>query len=143
MNTTAALETKLRAYYITAVSGVLFALIGFSYNAWRLEVSEDNSNVRTAAFAVLNELAELEQLIYHAHYDRIDTSARTGWVKVGLIVDLSDLISTPVHQQALLLRQSWQQRWQTFTNDQLATNQLVDAIDSVRREIKQKLSELS
>ena len=51
------LENKLKAYYATAILGVVFAVIGFTYNAWRLEVSEDNTNIRTAAFAVLNELA--------------------------------------------------------------------------------------
>ncbi|MBL4621214.1 MAG: hypothetical protein JKY89_02340, partial [Immundisolibacteraceae bacterium] len=136
MNTTQALETKLRAYYITAVSGVLFALIGFSYNAWRLEVSEDNNNIRTAAFAVLTELAELEQLIYLAHYDHSNASPRTGWVKAGLIVDPSGLISEPVQQQATALRQSWTQRWQRFPADRTATDELVAAIDAVRVEIK-------
>lgn len=64
------LENKLKAYYATAILGAVFAVIGFTYNAWLLEVSEDNTNIGTAAFAVLNELAELEQTIYSAHYDQ-------------------------------------------------------------------------
>ena len=143
MNSDLALEARLKAYYITAISGVVFALLGFSYNTWRLEVSEDNNNVRTAAFAVLNELAELEQFIYLAHYDHANTSPRTGWVKVGLIADLSGLISEPVKKQAQLLRESWSLRWELFAGDRAATNELVNAIDAVRDAIKQKLLELS
>jgi len=60
------LENKLKAYYVTAIFGVVFAIVGFGYNTWRLELSEDNNNVRTASFEVLTNLAELEQVIYAA-----------------------------------------------------------------------------
>jgi hypothetical protein len=40
------LENELIGYYTTALLGLVFAIVGFSYNAWRLEVSEDNSNIR-------------------------------------------------------------------------------------------------
>ena len=63
------LEKKFKVYYLTAIFSLIFAVVGFSYNAWRLEVTEDNSNIRTTAFEVLTELAELQQLIYSAHYD--------------------------------------------------------------------------
>lgn len=63
--------------------GLVFAVIGFSYNAWRLESSEKNNNVRLAAFTVITELAQLEQLVYAAHYDQdpVNGSPRKGWVK--------------------------------------------------------------
>ena len=54
MNINDSLQSKLKAGYITAVSRLLFALIRFAYNAWRLEVSEDNNNLRTAAFALMD-----------------------------------------------------------------------------------------
>jgi len=96
------LEDKLKVYYVTAIFSVVFAVVGFSYNAWRLEVTEDNSNIRAASFEVLTVLAELEQIIYAAHYDK-DTkegSPRKGWVKIGLIVDLDSLISKSSEEQA-------------------------------------------
>ena len=61
---------KLKAYYLTAILSLVFAVIGFSYNAWRLEATEDNSNIRTASFEVLGELAELEHVIYAAYLPR-------------------------------------------------------------------------
>ena len=78
----------------TAVVSLVFAVTGFSYNAWRLEQSEENNIVRDASFQVLTELAEFEQVIYINHYDgdSIAGSPRLGWVKIGLVNDLSMLI---------------------------------------------------
>lgn len=138
------LERKLSNYYITAIMGVVFAVLGFSYNTWRLEVSEDNNNIRTAAFAVLNELAELEQIIYAAHYDKntVAGSPRKAWVKVGLIVDLSSLINEAVSKQSLQLKDSWSARWVVVMNDREATDQLVVDINNVRAAIKAELKKL-
>ena len=139
------LENKLKVYYITAILSLFIAVIGFSYNAWRLEVTEDNSNIRTASFEVLGQLAELEQIIFAAHYDK-DMDAgnpRKGWVKVGLIVDLSVLISKPVEKKSLDLKEAWSNNWQKAVNEQAATIELTEAIDQVRKEIKQVLSGLN
>jgi hypothetical protein len=138
------LESKLKVYYLTAIFSVFFAVVGFSYNAWRLEVTEDNSNIRAASFEVLTVLAELEQIIYAAHYDK-DTkegSPRKGWVKIGLIVDLSSLISKSSEEQAQKLKATWQKNWKIMTHDSEATNILVSKIESVRSEIKLTLNEL-
>ena len=139
------LENKLKIYYIIAILSLVFAVIGFSYNAWRLEVTEDNSNIRTASFKVLGQLAELEQIIFAAHYDK-DMDAgnpRKGWVKVGLIVDLSVLISKPVEKKSLDLKETWSNNWQKAASEQDATIKLTEAIDQVRNEIKQVLGGLN
>jgi len=138
------LERRLKVYYLTAIFGVIFAVIGFSYNAWRLEVSEDNNTIRTASFEVLVLLAEFEQLIYAAHYDRDleEGNPRKGWIKVGLIVDLSALISTASEKQAQELKAAWDNNWRIMTDNRQATDYLVRAIESVRREIKLTLNEL-
>ena len=64
------LHRKLQVYYLTAVLGVVIALLGFGYNTWRLEISENNNNIRTAAFESFKALATLEQIIYARHYDQ-------------------------------------------------------------------------
>lgn len=101
------LKKKLRLYYITTIFSLLFAVVGFSYNTWRLEVSEDNNNVRTASFEVLKSLSEFEQVIFAAHYDQDDDAGnpRLGWIKIGLIVDLSGLISPEVESSAVQLKE--------------------------------------
>ena len=139
-----AFERKLTTYYITAIFGVIFAIIGFSYNAWRMEISEDNNNIRTASFEILKELASLEQLIYSAHYDNNpeEGNPRKGWVKVGLIVDLSGLVSDSVYRQAMNLEASWTKNWAQYSQSRDATDTLVELIDRVRSEIKLTLASL-
>lgn len=138
-------ENKLTIYYITAVFSLIFALVGFSYNAWRLESTEDNNNIRTASFEVLRELAELEQIIYVAYYDKdaIKGNPRIGWVKVGLIVDLSVLINQSVQQKSLALRDSWSSSWEKIADEQDAIKKLSADIDKVRNEIKLALNNLN
>lgn len=138
------LENKLRIYYITAIFSMIFAVAGFSYNAWRLELSEENSNIRTASFQVLNELAEFEQIIYAAYYDkdRIAGNPRKGWVKVGLIVDLSVLIDMSVHQRAKDLHATWASDWEQLVTDEAVVNSLVIKIEKVRQQVKETLHDL-
>lgn len=138
------LQLKFRIYYLTALFSLVFAVVGFSYNAWRMEVSEDNNNIRTAAFEVLTELAELQQLVYAAHYDQdpVAGNPRTGWVKVELIDELSGLIGEKVDQEATLLREAWSNNWDDITDSREATDLIVEYIDRVRGAIKDVLEQL-
>ena len=138
------LEQKLKSYYLTALFGVVFAVVGFSYNAWRLEVSEDNSNIRTASFEVLKELSELEQIIFTRHYDKDiqKGNPRIGWVKVGLILDLSILISPEVNSKAEILKNNWASGWASIASNRDTVDKLSNSIDQIRIEIKIVLSQL-
>ena len=138
------LKNKLRIYYITTIFSLIFAVIGFSYNAWRLEVSEDNNNVRTASFEVLKNLAEFEQVLFSAHYDQDEVSGnpRLGWIKIGLVVDLSGLISPEVETSAVRLKQRWNDNWSTIQASQNDISFMTDQIDEVRATIKTKLADL-
>jgi len=137
-------NSKLRLFYVTSVLSMIFAVIGFSYNTWRMQVTEENNNIRTASFEVLSRLSEMEQLIYTAHYDKntIDGSPRKIWVKVGLIVDLSGLISPQVEKEAESLKSLWGASWQNVREDEETTQQLVMSIDLVRKNIKRALRNL-
>ena len=139
-----ALKHKLRLYYFTAIFSMIFAVVGFSYNAWRMEVSEDNNNIRTASFEVLQSLAELEQNIYAAHYDQDieNGSPRIGWVKIGLVNDLSPLISGSAQLKAKQLKQYWAANWQDVNEQTATVEQLVKYIDEVRAAIQQQLTAL-
>ena len=137
-------QKKLYIYQFTVIFSVLFALIGFSYNVWRMEVSEENSNIRTACFEILKELSSLEQLIYTAHYDGDlqEGSPRKGWVRVGLIADLSVLTDKSVVQKAEALKNVWAEHWDDMAANQDSVDQIVSAIDAVRNEIKVILGSL-
>lgn len=131
-------QTKLKLYYLTALFSLIFSLLGFSYNAWRMEISEDNSNVREAAFEVLKELGELEQIVYVLHYDhdQEDGNPRKGWVKVGLIQDLGMLVSPQAEQSAIQLKQVWSQQWAQLGAEQAANDAVITHIEAVRQQVK-------
>jgi hypothetical protein len=133
-----------KIYHWTLVFSVLFALLGFSYNVWRMEATETNSNIRTAGFEMLKTLSELEQIVYAAHYDKdIEKgNPRTGWVKVGLITELSLLTSEPVLREATTLKSVWSRHWQAMENQRESSDAIILAIDNVRNELKTLLSSL-
>ena len=131
-------------YQATALFSVLFALMGFSYNVWRMEVTERNSNVRDSAFELLLQLAELEQAVYAAHYDQ-DTergSPRDGWVKVGLISDLSNSCGQSVVAAAAELKEVWSVNWSSLPGERAAADAVVVAIDNTRTQVQAQLRAL-
>ena len=138
------LRQKVLLFQITTLIGVVFGLVGFSYNVWRMEITEANNNVRTACFEILTELAELEQVLYAAHYDQdeVQGSPRLGWVKVGLITDLSVLASDSIEKRAENLKAVWSEHWADYAENREAVDTIVNAIDEVRAEIKSVLRSL-
>ena len=144
MNKDKAVFNKLYLYQLAVIFSVLFALVGFSYNVWRMEITEENDNIRTASFEILLELSSLEQLIYAAHYDKdkVNGSPRKGWVIVGLVNDLSVLAGDSIQEDARALKEIWAVQWEGINDDEKAVKQIIEAIDSIRSEIKQVLTKL-
>lgn len=139
-----ALEPRLRSYRLVALLSLVFAVTGFSYNAWRLEASEANANRRTASFQVLLELAELEQIVYAAHYDQDPEAGnpRDGWVRVGLVVDLSVLVGPGARERAEALKAVWAERWPRMAEEQAAAEAIVAAVEAARAEVNRTLATL-
>ncbi|SES67527.1 hypothetical protein [Thalassotalea agarivorans] len=138
------MERKNRIYLFTAIISFAFAFLGFSYNTWRLEVTEDNNNIRMASFSVLNELAEFEQIVFAAHYDQntVEGSPRKGWVKVGLIADLAVFISPQVEQQARALKQVWGENWPNVATQVDSVERVLTNVEQVRQAVKSQLRQL-
>jgi hypothetical protein len=137
-------DKQIRNYQVAVIASLLFALLGFSYNVWRMEVTEENANTRTACFEMLLVLSELEQLVYSAHYDKniIEGSPRKGWVKVGLTVDLSVLTTKKVKDSALKLKEAWSSHWESIDNNEQSVEAIIFSIENSRSEIKMLLKEL-
>jgi hypothetical protein len=135
---------KMMLYQLTDIFSMLFALIGFSYKVWRRDVTEQNSNIRTASFEMLLTLASLEQLVYGLHYDKNDTAgtARDGWVKVGLIEDLSMLTPHVITDKTHILKITWNENWGTMIDKNQSAENIVAAIHAVRVEISNTLQRL-
>ena len=53
-----------------ALISIIIAVSSLSYNTWRNEKTEDNRNQRLASLEVLLKLNELQQVIFHSHYDK-------------------------------------------------------------------------
>ncbi len=142
--TAAPLFRSQRLYTASLVFSVLFALAGFTYNVWRMEVTEENSNIRTACFEMLLTLSEFEQLLYVAHYDGDlrEGSPRKGWVRVNLVEDLSVLAGRTVEARARGLKAVWGASWAEIATEREAVDRVVQAIDGVRAEIKRVLRSL-
>lgn len=136
---------KQNLYLLTAILSFSFALIGFSYNVWRLEVTEANNTIRMASFQVLLELAELEQVAFAAHYDKdlVLGNPRTGWVKVGLINDLSPLVSEEMVESTAKLRTVWRQEWELLPEQESSVEKITQSIDLIRADIKKQLAKLN
>ena len=59
---------QLRRNTVALISLVV-AISSLSYNTWRNEATEENRNLRVAAFEILLKLGELQQVVFHSHYD--------------------------------------------------------------------------
>ena len=137
---------KKRQYqFYFVIFSVILSLSGFSYNVWRLESTETNNTIRTASFEMLKELSSLEQLIYSLHYDKdkLEGSPRKGWVRVGLINDLSPLVGENVMLKSSQLRSVWANNWNNVENSMNSTDNVINAIEATRKEIKTKLTTLN
>jgi len=139
------LPKRFRSYQITAIASLLFAVIGFSFNAWRMAESEQNNTIRTASFEILIQLSALEQVVFAAYYDKdLKTgSPRLGWIAVGLIDDLSQLTDKQVQASATELKQQWQQQWPKIHEDQSAVEAVQKSTDAVRKQIHMTLRALN
>ncbi|MEZ9820075.1 hypothetical protein AB4238_05540 [Shewanella sp. 10N.286.45.A1] len=128
----------INVFQLTAVFSMLFALVGFSYNVWRMEITEYN-NVRSASFELLLQLSELESIIYAAHYDQdvIQGSPRKGWIKVNLIADLSVVTEPDIQTAAEALKADWQLNWESVASDENSAMQVVGKIDDTRLKVRQ------
>jgi len=136
---------RLKVYQITSIISIFLTLVGFSYNVYRLEQSEINSNIRTSSFEMLKELANLEQIVYAAHYekDSIKGNPRTGWVKVGIIVDLSIICFQKNSMETNQLYKTWQENWSLMNNNRESVDKIINSIDNVRKEIRIVLQNLN
>lgn len=118
-----------------AFISVIIAVSSLSYNTWRNEKTEDNRNQRFAAFEVLLKLGELQQVVFHSHYDGDDDgnwNPRTGWTYVLTIRDLSRVSGEVMSAEASKLYRVWQDNWQYLGKEQQHVDSITAGIDQMR-----------
>lgn len=128
-----------------ALISLVVAITGLSYNTWRNEASEDNRTQRLISLEVLMKLGELQQLVWHHHYDKDvedKGNLRTGWTLVLVTKDVSQILGGALPQSTEALYQTWNKRSNELLNSTEAKDAIIDAINVVRADALALLQEL-
>ena len=128
-----------------ALISLLIALSSLSYNTWRNEQTEANRNQRVAAFEIILKLGELQNVVFHHHYDKDSTgkgNPRTGWTYVLMIRDLSRVLPAPMPEVSSGLAQTWQGNWETLQENSESAEKIMVKIEMVRDQTLQLLESL-
>jgi hypothetical protein len=130
------IRTQLRANAV-AITSLVVALSSFSYSTWRNERSEHNRTIRQASFQLLTALGEMQQIVYHAHYDHDTTrgNPRTGWVQIATISDFSSTMPAPVPDSAAHLRDTWRDHWEKLGESDKDADAISDAVEACRASV--------
>lgn len=129
---------------LVAIISLTVALSGLSYNTWRNEQSERNSNIRTASFEVLTVVSELQRVVFFSHYDNNTEGGnpRAGWAHILTIHDLSQVIPAPVPEKAARLKAIWETHWDTLGKSDTSVDAINVAIDAYRMSVLDTLRSL-
>lgn len=136
INSSDSVISQLKRNSVALVS-IIIAVSSLSYNTWRNEKTEENRNQRFAAFEVLLKLNELQQVIFHSHYDKDllnKGNPRTGWTYVLTVRDLSRVLHPPLPAAADELLAVWGNNWQGLAEKQANVDLIVAELDSIRGE---------
>ena len=128
-----------------ALISLFVAVSGLSYNTWRNERSEYNRNQRVSSFEVLLKLGELQQLVFHNHYDRDSDdkgNPRTGWALVLTIQDLSTILVSPVPDSSQELVAVWGDHWSQLGDSQDSADAILSSIEKLRTDTLALLGDL-
>ena len=128
-----------------AIISLVIAINSLGYNTWRNEVSEENRNQRYASFQILVKLNELQQVIFHSHYDKDSTdkgNPRTGWTHVLTVRDFSRVLYSPLPEAADELLIVWGDNWEGMSEKQANVELIQNEIKNVRNKTLQLLESL-
>ena len=134
---------QLRRNAVALISLVV-AVSSLSYNTWRNEATEDNRNLRFAAFEVLLKLGELQQVVFHVHYDKdLDKgNPRIGWAYVLTINDLAKVLPGAMQESATELLQAWGGNWESLADSTISLDLVMQALDATRSQTLELLRSL-
>lgn len=128
-----------------ALISLVVALSGLAYNTWRNETTEAHRNTRQAAFVLLEQLGELQQVADLRYYagKRTDTNRISGWGKVTMIRDMGMLVSAETSRQGAQLFGVWQRDVDGLDAGEAGAEQRVTAaIVTLREQVLRDLDAL-
>lgn len=128
-----------------ALISLAIAITSLGYNTWRNEASEMNRTQRLVALEVLMRLGELQQITWHHHYDKDfedKGNLRTGWTKVLVIRDISQILDDPMPGSTRELHAIWYEHSDQLDTSVAAKDAVIDGIARVRADALKVLREL-
>ena len=128
-----------------ALISLVVAITSLSYNTWRNEASEHNRNQRLVSIEVLRNLGELQQVVFHLHYDQdidLQINPRTGWAIVLTVNDLAMVLEAPLPETAEDLRSVWDENWERLGSDDASVEAIITALEATRDEVHALLRNL-
>jgi len=144
-NTASRGEGVLRRHGVALIS-LAVALFSSSYNTWRNQTTEAHRNVRSAAFSMIEQLGELQQLVDSRYYggDTSDANRINCWGKAALVRDMSILVSPQTEQSAGALFGTWQANVDLLEkHDAHSEEAIAHAIGDVRKQVLVELRNLN
>ena len=138
------IKEQIRRNMVALISLVI-AITSLSYNTWRNEASEDNRTQRLISLEVLMKLGDLQQLVWHHHYDKDvedKGNLRTGWTLVLVTKNISQILDGPLPDSTEALYNTWNERSNKLLHSTEAKDAIIDAINVVRADALALLQEL-
>ncbi len=111
-----------------ALISLAIAVCSLSYNTWRNETTEQQRNLRHAAFEVINHLEQFQSVVNAMVYptDRRTELWVDGWGELKAGLTLSTLLPDPVPQTMQTLVDDWSASVDTLRGDDRAAAQEAD-----------------
>ncbi len=138
------IKEQIRRNAVALISLVI-AITSLGYNTWRNEASESNRTQRLVALEVLMKLGDLQQLVWHHHYDgdlEDKGNLRTGWTLVIVTRDISQILGEPLPESTAVLHNTWEQNSDNLRKSAEAKDAIIAAIEDVRGDALELLREL-
>lgn len=134
---------QLRVNAVALIS-LAVALTALGYNTWRNEQTEENRNIRVAAFEILTQLGELQLVVNSSFFVKDSRLGHpmAGWGRVALVTDLSQVLPAPAPQRAEELHRVWQDNWQGIADNEENVERITAEIDRSRETIREILRKL-
>jgi hypothetical protein len=131
--------------HLVALISLTVALTGLGYNTWRNETTESHRNVRQAAFVMLADLGEFQQLVDRRFFgaERDELTRIRAWGRVAALRDVGPLVSAPVASAAGALEQAWQAQLPALdAGDPAAERTVSSAVRATRAAVMAELMAL-
>ena len=135
----ASIRTQIHNNAVALIS-LFIAVSSLAYNTWRNETTEEQRNVRHAAFRVLESLGELQQVVDFRYYylpfeekkEREGEFRLRGFGSAAMVHDLMMLMPAPAPDSGEALHKLWLERFSSLDELDSAGNHSADATTAER-----------